>query len=295
MFRFLSQMATNSEQSDARLRYLEKRRADTVDRVRRCRARQAENEEQQAQTSTLRDGRLVVSRSFDTSGRQAQCFSAKVALKIAAFTAEHLEGVHPLVQNEVVCKFLGHPVVRDIVPTFLQDVSVVHQNHEVIRNMKTGILMHLAGSRKSHLVMAKDIICTLASSENITSSRSVADLLGVDRMNIKKGLDRRVQLDLENEAFWRTSRRCRCSDAISEETKALVISWWTKETQISPNRKDIRRRLRGLKDYKEHATHYLQTSQVCHCFQSCFSSLPVSSVFRDTLVISMDCYRDFFA
>jgi hypothetical protein len=193
MFRFLSQMATNSEQSDARLRYLEKRRADTVDRVRRCRARQAENEEQQAQTSTLRDGRLVVSRSFDTSGRQAQCFSAKVALKIAAFTAEHLEGVHPLVQNEVVCKFLGHPVVRDIVPTFLQDVSVVHQNHEVIRNMKTGILMHLAGSRKSHLVMAKDIICTLASSENITSSRSVADLLGVDRMNIKKGLDRRVQ------------------------------------------------------------------------------------------------------
>jgi hypothetical protein len=35
--------------------------------------------------------------------------------------------------------------------------------------MKIGILVHLDGSRKSHLVMAKDIICTLASFENITS------------------------------------------------------------------------------------------------------------------------------
>ena len=76
--------------------------------------------------------------------------------------------------------------MKDIVPAFLQDVSVVYQNHEVICNMKTRISMHLAGSRKSHLVMAKDIICTLASSENITSSRFVADILGMDRKNIKK-------------------------------------------------------------------------------------------------------------
>ena len=57
-------MATNLEQSDARLRYLEKKRADTANRVRRCRAHEAENEEQQAQSTTLRDGRLVVSRSL---------------------------------------------------------------------------------------------------------------------------------------------------------------------------------------------------------------------------------------
>jgi lipid A disaccharide synthetase len=96
-------------------------------------------------------------------------------LKIAIYTAEQLEGVDNLVQNEVICKFLGHPIVREIVLAFLQDLGVVQRKHEMIRNMKTGISMHLAGSRKSHLVMAKDIICTLASSENITSSRSIAN------------------------------------------------------------------------------------------------------------------------
>jgi hypothetical protein len=42
-------------------------------------------------------------------------------------------------------------------------------------------------------VMAKDIICTLASSKNMTSSRSIAKVLGVDHWNIKKGVVRRVQ------------------------------------------------------------------------------------------------------
>jgi phage regulator Rha-like protein len=67
--------------------------------------------------------------------------------------------------------------------------------------MKAGISMHLVGSKKSHLVMAKDIICTLASFENMTSSRFVAEVLGMDRRNIKKGINRQVQLDLENQAF----------------------------------------------------------------------------------------------
>lgn len=249
-------------QNLAREIYLEKRRSDTAERVRRCRARQAQQEQAQSTSTTCEEESLVHARSFDPAGRQAQRFSADIALQMARFTSDQLRGVDSVVQNDAVCKFLSHPLMADIVPPFLSDLGAVIQNQEVIRNMKAGISTHLAGSRKSHLVMAKDIICTLASSEHMTSSRSVAEVLGVDRRNIRKGVNRRVQLDLENQAFWRTNRRRERSDTISEATKSLVISWWTKETTISPNRKDIRRRLRGVKDYEEHVTHYLQCSQV---------------------------------
>ena len=68
--------------------------------------------------------------------------------------------------------------------------------------MKANISMHLGGSSKSHLVMAKTIICILlASLENITSSRFVIGVLGVDCRNFAKGVNRRVQLDLKNKVF----------------------------------------------------------------------------------------------
>jgi hypothetical protein len=183
-------MATNPIQRQVRKIYLEKRRANTTEHVRRCRVCQAENDQSQSASTICEEATLVPTRSFDSAGRQAQRFSADIALKMARFTAEQLRGVDSVVQNEVVCKFLSHLIMREIVPPFLQDLGIVHQNHEVIRNMKAGISMHLAGSKKSHLVMAKDIICTLASSENITSSKSIVEVLKVDRRNIRKGVNK---------------------------------------------------------------------------------------------------------
>ena len=47
--------------------------------------------------------------------------------------------------------------MKDIVPSFLQNLNGVHQNYEVIQNIKEDISMHLARSTKSHLVMAKTL------------------------------------------------------------------------------------------------------------------------------------------
>ena len=212
-------------QRQAREMYLEKRRSDIAERVCRCRAWQAQQEQTQSTSTTCEEETLVPTRSFDTTSRQAQRYSAKIALKMARFTTDQLRGVDSVVQNDIICKFLSHPLMAEIVPPFLSDLGAVHQNHEVIRNMKAGISTHLARSKKSHLMMAKDIICMLATFEHMTSSRFVAEVLGVDRRNIRKGVNRQVQLDLENQAFWRTNRRRERSNAISEATKSLVISW----------------------------------------------------------------------
>jgi hypothetical protein len=50
--------------------------------------------------------------------------------------------------------------------------------------------------------MAKDILCTLASSSQIGSGRGVAGLLEVERRNITKGRSRRLILDGGRDAFW---------------------------------------------------------------------------------------------
>jgi hypothetical protein len=146
--------------------------------------------------------------------------------------------------------------------------------------MKSGIAAHLSGQKSCNIIMAKDILYTLASSATTSTCRGVAGVLGVDRQNIRKGIDRRVQLDGLKRAFWTNYRRSVRSDCISEATKDVVQQWWTTETQISPNRKDIRRRLKGTGiegDYEEHPTHYLQTSEVK---PQHFPEFPCSSDFR---------------
>jgi hypothetical protein len=67
--------------------------------------------------------------------------------------------------------------------------------------MKEGINTHLAGCRKSKLIMAKNIMCTLTSSQSITSKRVVARVLGVDKRNIPRAMLKHAQLDTMNDVF----------------------------------------------------------------------------------------------
>jgi hypothetical protein len=50
--------------------------------------------------------------------------------------------------------------------------------------------------------MVKDIICTFAFNQSLRSIREATRVLGVDRKNIKKGVQRCMMLDTSQNAFW---------------------------------------------------------------------------------------------
>jgi hypothetical protein len=72
----------------------------------------------------------------------------------------------------------------------------------------------------------------------------------------------RALLDTQNDVFWLQDKREKHGNALFESTKNLVINWWTIETTISPNHKDVMRRRTAVKMYESHAIHYLQVFQV---------------------------------
>ena len=115
--------------------------------------------------------------------------------------------------------------------------------------------------RQSKIVMAKDILCTFASTSNTGSGRGLAGLLGVDRRNITKARGRRVVLDTGQDAFWLHQRQKVRSDILTDDVKAAVERWWVEETTVSPNMKDIASFHEGLRQWLSHPTHFLQCSQ----------------------------------
>jgi hypothetical protein len=58
-------------------------------------------------------------------------------------------------------------------------------------------------------MMAKNIACTFAFNQLLGSNKEVAKVLGVDRMNIKKGVERHMMLDTSQNAFWMDYKRAK--------------------------------------------------------------------------------------
>jgi hypothetical protein len=55
-------------------------------------------------------------------------------------------------------------MVKGSLPPYLINIDAIKQNHEIVQILKDGTNMYLLGPQQSKVVMAKDIVCTFASS-----------------------------------------------------------------------------------------------------------------------------------
>lgn len=109
------------------------------------------------------------------------------------------------------------------------------------------------------LAMAKDIICTFASS-HVGSNRGVARVLGVDKRNIKKGFEKRLLLKTSSQDFWINHRRAKKSNSLAAHFEQVVTNRWTTKTIIYANRRDVIKLKTSLRQFQVHEVHYLQKS-----------------------------------
>jgi hypothetical protein len=128
--------------------------------------------------------------------RQMQRLSLESSRDIAVFAVQCLSGCSEQVQHASFEKLLSRPLLKRMVPPHLRCLEIVKLNHLVVSNIKDGMREHLVGNRQSKAVLAKDIVCAFASSGSLlTSTKGVALVLGVDRRNIWRGIDRKTILD----------------------------------------------------------------------------------------------------
>jgi hypothetical protein len=115
-----------------------------------------------------------------------------------------------------VDKLLCHPLVQDFVLPYLKNVTNLEHSQKILGNLKEGLITHLVGQCQSKLVMAKDIMCTFDSSSQLgKSGKGIAWILGINMCNMKKGMQRRLLLDMQKDAFWLTSQHQRHSNCVS--------------------------------------------------------------------------------
>jgi hypothetical protein len=211
---------------------------------------------------------------MDSYDRQTQKITAEAARRIALYALTELKDFELPVQNLILEKTFAHTLLQGFLPDYLKDLEAVKHNQVVVGNINSGMTSHLTGERPSQSLMAKDIVCTLASSQSLGSSRGLARALGVDRRNIKKAIMRRVLLDTQKDAFWTCYKRAARSDVLPESMRLLVIKWRTTQGTISSKRKRVLRKRIAVKTFESHPTHFIQVSQVSIFF---LFSFPLSN------------------
>ncbi len=64
---------------------------------------------------------------------------------MAVFVAKYLKDQNLRFQQLVMDKFLCHPLVKDFVPPYLENILNLKQNYEIVGNLKEAVTFHLIG------------------------------------------------------------------------------------------------------------------------------------------------------
>ncbi len=117
------------------------------------------------------------------------------------FIINFLNGFDIIAQHTIIEKVLSHDLLSDMLPFYLQDIKSLKQNKQLLENVHSGLIGHVISQRASKLASAKDIVCTFASFHFLVNGREITKALGVDRRNIKHGIERQLLLESTREAF----------------------------------------------------------------------------------------------
>ncbi len=99
---------------------------------------------------------------LDSYKTKFQKVTVELSRNITMFVVEQLKNLDCNTQKIVIENFLIHPLVKNMLPNYLANIHCVKTNERVISNLKTKMIDHLVGNKKSQIVVARDIVYTLA-------------------------------------------------------------------------------------------------------------------------------------
>ena len=161
-------------------------------------------------------------------------------------------------QKALIPKILKHTIWQRVLPSYAK----MEVAYNAIENLSRG-WQHIKGCHSKDDQCARNVIIPMVLGSNIVSARQTSIVTGIHRRNMKSGLMRRIALDARTDmALWAVCGRTKRVDALAPDVTNLVADYWTGNTRISPNRKDVVRKRIGAKQWIDHPTHHLQESQV---------------------------------
>ena len=171
-------------------------------------------------------------------------------------------------QKEIFQQLLAHQTFSE-----LQNSNFNNVEDTILSGMRNTLnQIKVPHSASELFVKRTSLTMVLNSSTGVASinQSKIASVLGIHRRNIAAATSRLENKD-EDEVLPLTSceRQLPRGTIITSDTRDLVFSYWTSETRVSPNKKDICTKRIGRKSVVKHPVHLLDDSQVPTTLSNC--------------------------
>jgi hypothetical protein len=224
-----------------------------AERQRKCRELQRERE---------REARLL--STVEEESRGANEMSPRELLRVVSETvnffmiqmrgcpdaSSRLKIMELFLEDESVSLFLPQYYPRG------QDAKV---QFEFLKNYQHELQV-VKSVHSADMLARKAVLLDAAVSTTVTSTKELSRVLQVHPSNLRVAISRRRTVRLAGTPFALARRKKR--PGVPNEVKELVLKWWTEETRVSPNRKEIVQKWISRNVKEQHCTHYLLETQV---------------------------------
>ena len=161
----------------------------------------------------------------------------------------------------VLQKVFSHVHVRPLLPDYYPTPADAVAERNILNSIRAE-LQRTKIPQTSGKLARKRAILEAAVSEIDADFSKFHRIMGLKKTNFHGALERlRSASTVEGARFGVPTRRKR-QGGISDAVRFAVTTWWTEETRVSPNRKDIRRKRLGCNLYDTHPVHLLMETQV---------------------------------
>lgn len=164
-------------------------------------------------------------------------------------------------RDAVMESFLGAPNLRPHMPAFYPPPEDAKVQNEVLEGFRKQLDLVKGVQSKEMLAYRGAILDATVAGDTAGNARgkstAISRVLRIRPQNILKATERRASIDTTGSSKFALPMRRKRSNALDTQVVEIVTSWWTKETRVSPNRKDTTRRRDGRNNYIVHPTHWL--------------------------------------
>ena len=196
-------------------------------------------------------------------GREVQLSSHEISLvlsEIVDFFTEKLQGFTQASSRLKIMEwFLEDERIFPFLPKYYPRRQDAIAQFEFLKNYQLE-LDAVKGVHLADMLARKAVLLHAAISSTVTSTTTLSCVLKIHPSNLREAITRRNNVRCVGTTFALVRRKKR--PGLSDESKDLMLKWWTEETRVSPNRKDIVQKWMSPNTYDQHCTHYLLESQV---------------------------------
>lgn len=189
---------------------------------------------------------------------------AKVAKDIARYILRQTNAMDMNAKKDIFKRMIQHPSLKDL---HSEKAPTPGLADTLIANIRNTLQDLKRPQNEDEMFLKRSTMLMLVSSKDREDARGLnvnaaSKLLSIHRRNLYGARNQLLQQTENSALSFSTCHRSLPRSRIPEEVKELVENFWTLETRVSPNKKDICRKRIGRKQFITHPIHLLEVSQV---------------------------------